>query len=156
MYWSKNISHILSFCLCNFDRVVIVRSILCKMCFPLRVNPKNPEKNPTFPFFMQSNILAPDDFFFNYSLDGWDAHPDHQMTTMKTDLAVLGFDGGIWCPRSGSNDRTNNVCMGATCCSACIHAEMEHFDLGQKPLKLWWILCLFQYKTYLFILLCGN
>lgn len=103
--------------------------------FPFAVQPKDPEKNPTFPFFMQFNILAPDEFLFNYSFDGWDVPSGPSDDTMKTDFAVLGFNGGIWCPGSGSNDRINNVCMGVTCCSPCIHAEMEHWDLGQKPLK---------------------
>lgn len=135
MYWSKNISQILSFCLCNFDQVVIVRSTLCKIYFPLRFNPKIQRKNKLSPSLCDPIFWHLMNFFLNYSFDGRDAPSGPTDDTTKTDFAVLGFDGGIWCPGSGSNDRINNVCMGVTCCSPCIHAEMEHWDLGQKPLK---------------------
>lgn len=44
---------------------------------------------------MEFNILAPDEFFLNYSFDGWDAPSGPSDDTMKTDFAVLGCDGGI-------------------------------------------------------------
>lgn len=65
-------------------------------------------------------------------------HPDQQMTQRKRILLCWDLMEGSDVQGLGKTIELTMyvVCMGVTCCSACIHAEMEHWDLGQKPLKI--------------------
>lgn len=93
-------SQILSFCLCNFDQVVIVRSTLCKIYFPLRVNPKIQRKNQLSPSLCNPIFWLLMNFFQIIPSMGGMPHPDHQMTQWKRILLcwdlMEGSDVQVW------------------------------------------------------------